>query len=190
MRQALNICIWQLSAIFLLTSSPLKLCQLGCGPTDIFRFLQKSLMSSSPGSGWATQGHSQSWLTISHSCCVLRVIVLLEGEPSAQSEVLNALDWVISIFWCIELSFYSYESPSPSGWKTLPHHEAATYTLYTVKKRKEKLSKLKSLRQPASAGFSVFSTYFLGDFWVLNFLLYKLKTTSWENSKVCWSWLP
>ncbi len=34
----------------------------------------------------------------------------------------------------------------------------------TVKKKKEKLSQLKSLRQPASADFSVFSTYFLGDF--------------------------
>ena len=63
-----------------------------------------------------------------------RVIVLLEGEPSAQSEVLNALDWVfikaISIFWCIELFFYSDESLSPCRWKTAPQHEAATSTLY------------------------------------------------------------
>ncbi len=39
---------------------------------------------------------------------MLRVIVLLEGKHSAQSEVLNALDWVfikaISIFWRIKFS--------------------------------------------------------------------------------------
>ncbi len=33
-------------------------------------------------------------LSIIHSCCVLKAIVLLDGEPSARSEVLNALDWV------------------------------------------------------------------------------------------------
>ncbi len=65
---------------------------------------------------------------------MFRVIVLLEDEPSAQSEVLNALDWVfikaLSIFWCIELFFYSDESLSPCRWKTAPQHEAATSTLY------------------------------------------------------------
>ncbi len=81
-------------------------------------------------------GHSRTFteLCISHSCCVIRSIVLLEGKPSAQSEVLNALDWVfikaISIFWCIELFFYSDESLSPCCWKTAPQHEAATSTLY------------------------------------------------------------
>ncbi len=53
---------------------------------------------------------------------MFRFIVLLEGEPSTQSEVLNALDWVFikatSIFWCIELFFYSDESLSPCRWKT------------------------------------------------------------------------
>ncbi len=69
-------------------------------------------------------------LSISHSCCVLRVTVLLEGEPS---EVLNALDWVfikaISVFWCIELYFYSDESLSPCCWKTAPQHEQYQHTL-------------------------------------------------------------
>ncbi len=69
-------------------------------------------------------------LCISHSCCVLRVTVLLEGKHSAQSEVLNTLDWVFSIFWCIELFFYSDVSLSPCFWKTAPQHEAATSTLY------------------------------------------------------------
>ncbi len=73
-------------------------------------------------------------LYISHSWCVLRVIVLLEGEPSAQSEVLNALDWVfikaISIFCCTERSFYSDESLSPCHWKTAPQHEPAARRHY------------------------------------------------------------
>ncbi len=55
---------------------------------------------------------------------MFRFIVMLEGEPSAQSEVLNALDWVfikaISIFWCIELFFYSDESLSPCPLKNNP----------------------------------------------------------------------
>ncbi len=58
---------------------------------------------------------------------MFRSIVLLEGKPSAQSKVLNALDWVfikaISIFWCIKLFFYSDESFSPCRWKTAPRHE-------------------------------------------------------------------
>ncbi len=82
-------------------------------------------------------GHSRTFtaLCISHSCCVLRVTVLLEGKPSVQSEVLNALDLVffkvfISIFWWIEIFLYPDESLSPCCWKTAPQHEAATSTLY------------------------------------------------------------
>ncbi len=81
-------------------------------------------------------GHSRTFteLSISYSCCVFRSIVLLEGEPSAQSKDLKALDCVfiktISIFWCIELFFYSDESLCPCCWKTAPQHEAATSTLY------------------------------------------------------------
>ncbi len=99
----------------------------------IFRFLQKYLTGFNPRL-WL--GHSRTFteLPLSHSCCVFRFIVLLEGEPSAQSEVLNALDWVfikaVSIFWCIELFFYSDESLSPCCWKTAPQHEAATSLLY------------------------------------------------------------
>ncbi len=124
--------MWQ--AFLLLTSSPFKLCQVGWGQMYIFRFLQKYLIGFNPRL-WL--GHSRTFteLSISHSCFVFRFIVLLEGEHSAQSEVLlNALDWVfmkaISIFWCIELFFYSDESLSPCRWKTAPQHEAATSTLY------------------------------------------------------------
>ncbi len=100
-------------------SSPLHLSSTFSG------FSRNIWLGSSSGCGWATQEHSQSCL--SYSCCVLRVIVLLEGKPSAQSEVLNALDWVFiqasSIFWCIELFFYSDVSLSPCRWKTAPQHE-------------------------------------------------------------------
>ncbi len=124
--QALHIRIWQLSAILHFTSSHLKLCQVGWGQMYIFRFLQKYLIAFKPRL-WL--GHSRIFteVSISHVCCVLRVNVLLEVEPSAQSEVLNALDWVfikvISIFWCIELFFYSDESLGPCRWKTAPQHE-------------------------------------------------------------------
>ncbi len=97
----------------------------GWGQMHIFRFLPKCLTGFNPRL-WL--GHSRTFtkFSISHSCCVLRFIVLLEGEPSAQSEVLNALDWVfikaISIFWSIELFFYSHESLSPCHKKTLLAH--------------------------------------------------------------------
>ncbi len=47
--------------------------------------------------------------------CVRRVIVMLEGELSAQSEVLSALNQVfitdISVFSCIQLSVFSDHFP-------------------------------------------------------------------------------
>ncbi len=115
MRQALLISIWQLSAIFL-TSSPLKLCQVGCGQTLIFRFLQKYYI------GFKLRlwlGHSRTFteLWIRHSCCVFKSIVPLEGKSSARLRFWMLWIWVfikaISIFWCIELFFYSDESFSP-----------------------------------------------------------------------------
>ncbi len=123
MRQALHIIIWQLSAILLLTSSPLKLCQVGWGQTHIFRFLQKYLTGFSPRL-WL--GHSKTFtaLSISHSCCVFRSIVLLEGKPSAQFEVLNALD-----LFSLRLSQYfgalsfssTLTSPSVPAAEKQPH---------------------------------------------------------------------
>ena len=56
----------------------------------LFSGLSKDVRpGSSPGSGWATQGHSETC-----HACVLSVIVLLEGEPSPQSEVLRTLEQV------------------------------------------------------------------------------------------------
>ncbi len=79
-------------------------------------------LGSSSGSGWPLKDITV--LCISYSCCVLRVTVLLEGEPSAQSEVLNALDWISwrlsQYFGALSFFFYSDESLSTCCWKQ--HH--------------------------------------------------------------------
>ena len=59
--------------------------------TVIFRSLQRCLIKSEL---WL--GHSRTFRDLSQSLCclgcVLRVVVLLEGEPSPKSEVLTALE--------------------------------------------------------------------------------------------------
>ncbi len=135
MRQALLISIWQLSAILLLIYSPLKLYQVGWGQMHIFRFLQKYLIGFKQRL-WL--GHSSTFTELStiYSCCVLCVIVLLEEESSAQSAGLNVLDWVvikdISIFWCIEIFFYSDESFSPCCWKTASYQHTLLLGWYSA----------------------------------------------------------
>ncbi len=66
--------------------------------------------------------------------CVRRVIVMLEGELSVQSEVLSALNQAfikdISVFSCIQLSVFSDNFPSPCRWKTPPMHDAAATMLH------------------------------------------------------------
>ncbi len=88
----------------------LPYCQLRWEQMHIFRFLQKYLIEFKPG-------HIHRFVYETLLLCVHRVIVLLQGKPSAQCEVMNALDWVfikaISIFWCIELFFHSDVSLSP-----------------------------------------------------------------------------
>ncbi len=125
MRQAL---LFNFSAIICHLSPHLSSSfRLDGGRRTFSGFSRHIWLGWSPGCGWATQRHSQR--CISHSCCVLRVTVLLVGKRSAQSEVLNTLDWVfikgISIFWCIELFFYSDESLCLCCWKTAPQYEAA-----------------------------------------------------------------
>ncbi len=100
MQKAFLITIWQLSAILLLSSSPLKLCQVGWGQTYIFSFLQKYLI------GFKLRlwlGHSRTFteLCINHSCCVLRSIVLLEGKPSARLRF-----WMLWTGFLLRLSLY------------------------------------------------------------------------------------
>ncbi len=123
MWQAFLIRIGQLSAILLLISSPLKLCLVGWGQMHIFRFLQKYLIGFKPRL-WL--GHSRTFteLPISHSYCVFRFIVLLEGKPSA-----SLMFWMLWTGFSLRLSLYfgalsfSYilMSPSVPAAEKLPH---------------------------------------------------------------------
>ena len=72
-----------------------------------------------------------------HKCCfssMLRVIVLLEGEPPSQSQISGRLKQVslenFPIFSTIHHSFNSDQFPSPCRWKTSPQHDAATTMLH------------------------------------------------------------
>ncbi len=73
--------------------------------------------------------HSRTFteLSISHSCCVFRFIVLLEGKPSAQSEDLNALDW-----FSLRLSLY-FGALSFSSTLTSPSVPAAEKQLHIMR---------------------------------------------------------
>ena len=66
--------------------------------------------------------------------CVLRVVVLLEGEPSPQSEVLSALEQVfikdLSILLSVHLSPILTSLQVPATEKTSPQHDAATTMLH------------------------------------------------------------
>ena len=66
--------------------------------------------------------------------CVFRVINLLEGEPSPQSEVLITPEQVLikdlSVLFFFHLSLHPDLSPSPCRWKTSPQHDAATTMLH------------------------------------------------------------
>ena len=65
---------------------------------------------------------------------MLRVIVLLEGEPPSQSQISGRLKQVslknFPVFSTIHHSLNSDQFPSPCQWKTCPQHDAATTMLH------------------------------------------------------------
>ncbi|MGH0132282.1 UNVERIFIED_CONTAM: hypothetical protein FKN15_033923 [Acipenser sinensis] len=65
---------------------------------------------------------------------MLRVIVLLEGEPPSQSQISGRLKQVslknFPVFSAIHHSFNSDQFPSPCRRKTSPQHDAATTMLH------------------------------------------------------------
>ncbi len=87
--------------------------------TAILRSLQRCSIGLSQGSGWAIQEQSRSVVKplLRYFSCVLRVIVLLEGKPSAQSEVLSTLEKVfvqdIPVLGRIHLSLDCNQSSCP-----------------------------------------------------------------------------
>ncbi len=116
MRQALLINIWQLSAIFLLASSPL-------GRHTFSGFSRNIWLGSSSGSGWATQGQFTE-LSLSHFFCVLTSIVLLEGKPSGRLRF-----WMLwtmfslrpSLYFCVLSISSTLMSPSVPASEKQPH---------------------------------------------------------------------
>ena len=66
--------------------------------------------------------------------CVLRIVVLLEGEPSPQSMVLSNLEQVfikdLPVLCSVHLSLDPDYSPSPCHQKTSSQHDAATTMLH------------------------------------------------------------
>ncbi len=81
-----KLCTSSFGNDLLFFSSPLHLSssvRLDWGRYTFSGFSTNIWLGSSSDSGWATQRRSES--------CVLQVIVLFEGGPSAQSEVVNAL---------------------------------------------------------------------------------------------------
>ena len=61
---------------------------MGSVVAQLFSGLSRDVRSGS------SPGHSRTFRALCCLGCVLRVIVLLEGEPSSQSEVLSALEQV------------------------------------------------------------------------------------------------
>ncbi len=119
MRQTLLISIWLLSAILLLTSSSLKLCQVGWGQTHTFRFLQKYLIGFKL-SLWL--GHSRTFTELSLAVCLgplscwkvnlLRFWMLWTGITG----YLNILvHWAFLLFWWVPQSLPLKNSPIPWG---------------------------------------------------------------------------
>ncbi len=124
MQQTLLIKICQFSAICLLTSSPLKRCQVGWGQMHIFRFLQKYLTGFNHRL-WLGHSKTSTELSISHSCCVLRVTVLLEVKPAARLRF-----WMLWTGFSLRLSLYIFfalrfsptlMSPSVPAAEKQPH---------------------------------------------------------------------
>ncbi len=77
-------------------------------------------------------------LSTSHFCCVLKVFVLLEGESSAQPEVLNALDWVfikalnILVHWLWRVLSVPNAEKQPHSMRLIPEHNFWDVTLQVM----------------------------------------------------------
>ena len=92
--QAWHTCIWGVSPILLYRSSQTLSDWMGNIAAQLFSGHSRDVRSgSSLGSGWDPQDIQRLVLMPLLHClsCVLRVVVLLEGEPSPQSEVLSFL---------------------------------------------------------------------------------------------------
>ncbi len=137
MQQVFHTWIWGSSAIPPCRSSPVLsgwMVNVGGQPfLGLSRDAQLGLSQGSAGPFKNSHGVVVKPL-LRYFSCVLRVIVLLEGKPSAQSEVLSTLEKVfvqdIPVLGRIHLSLDCNQSSCPCSWKTPPQHDAATTMLH------------------------------------------------------------
>ncbi len=136
MQQVFHTWIWGSSAIPPCRSSPvLSGWMVNVGGQPFLGLSRDAQLGLSQGSGWAIQSHGVVVKPLlRYFSCVLRIIVLLEGKPSAQSEVLSTLEKVfvqdIPVLGRIHLSLDCNQSSCPCSWKTPPQHDAATIMLH------------------------------------------------------------
>ncbi len=124
MRQALLISIWQLSAILLLTSSPLKLCQVGWGRHTFSGFSRNIWLGSSSGL-WL--GHSVTFTELS----IATLAVCLGPLSCWKVNLLPSLRfWMLWTGFSLRLSLYfsalsffssTLTSPSVPAAEKQPH---------------------------------------------------------------------
>ncbi len=138
MQQVFHTWIWGSSAIPPCRSSPvLSGWMVNVGGQPFLGLSRDAQLGLSQGSGWAIQEQSRSCCEATPSLfsCVLRVIVLLEGKPSAQSEVLSTLEKVfvqdIPVLGRIHLSLDCNQSSCPCSWKH-PHSMMLPPPCFTV----------------------------------------------------------
>ncbi len=137
MQQVFHTWIWGSSAIPPCRSSPvLSGWMVNVGGQPFLGLSRDAQLGLSQGSGWPVKNSHGVVVKplLRYFSCVLRVIVLLEGKPSAQSEVLSTLEKVfvqdIPVLGRIHLSLDCNQSSCPCSWKTPPQHDAATTMLH------------------------------------------------------------
>ena len=110
----LHTWIWAFSSILLCISSEALSGWIGTNQwTDIFRFLQRLFnWVKSQGSGWATHKNIHRVVPCVVLALCLVSLVLLWGEPSAQSEVLSTQDQV----FIKDISVLCSASAFPQPW--------------------------------------------------------------------------
>ncbi len=137
MQQVFHTWIWGSSAIPPCRSSPvLSGWMVNVGGQPFLGLSRDAQLGLSQGSGWPFKNSHGVVVKplLRYFICVLRVIVLLEGKPSAQSEVLSTLEKVfvqdIPVLGRIHLSLDCNQSSCPCSWKTPPQHDATTTMLH------------------------------------------------------------
>ena len=125
--QAWHTCIWGVSPIPLCRSSQALSGWMGSVTAQLFSGRCRNVRSvSSPSSGWATQGHSETCpeavaLTVclgSLSCC--------KGKSALDQVIIKDHSVLCSFHLCLDPD----KSPSSCRWKTSPQHDADTNMLH------------------------------------------------------------